>query len=254
MVFLDILGFKSIMDNINNTDELGDQMSHILQTSILSAMKGDSVYVENNPSLDVSDIIKVYQFSDSIIIYTEDDDSETLYKLIKILNLLLAQSLIRGFPLRGALTSGDLFVNGSIIVGEPLVRAYQIESRQEWSGLIVDCPIDSTIATQLINEKLVTNHMVTLKGAKDSLELISEAKLVINWPQYCGLKVGSTDKLEDSMTKFSGKPKRQKDIDKINRTVAFFIGNIGSKELPSFNFGVGRVVFNESGEALFMKK
>ncbi len=56
--------------------------------------------------------------------------------------MLLAQSAIRGFPLRGALTWGDLYVSGSIIVGDPLVRAYNLESRQEWSGVIVDCPID----------------------------------------------------------------------------------------------------------------
>lgn len=252
MAFLDILGFKSIMSNLS-TDELGDQMSHILQASILSAIKGDTVFVDNNPNLDVSSSIKVCQFSDSIIIYTENDDIGTFNELIKTLNLLLAQSIIRGFPLRGALTWGDMYVNGSIIVGDPLVRASVLESRQEWSGIIVDCPIDTQTMIQMLDEKVIVEHEVTLKDENDSTALISEHRLVINWPQHCGIKVVSADNLVNSMTRFSGNPKRQKEIDKIQRTVNFYKENIGSKELPNFQFGVGRVIFNEKGEAMFTK-
>ncbi|MDQ0059472.1 hypothetical protein [Paenibacillus harenae] len=251
MAFLDILGFKSIMGNLS-TDELGDQMSHILQASILSAIKGDTVFVDNNPSLEVSSSIKVYQFSDSIIMYTEDDDIGTFIELIKALNLLLAQSIIRGFPLRGALTWGDMYVNGSIIVGDPLVRASVLESRQEWSGVIVDCPIDTQIMIQMLDEKVIAQHEVTLKDENDSTAHISEHRLVINWPQHCGIKVGSADNLVRSMTRFSGYPTRQKEIDKIQRTVDFYKENIGNKALPNFSFGDGKVMFNEDGEPLFI--
>jgi hypothetical protein len=251
IAFLDILGFRSIMNNLS-TDELGDEMSHILQASILSAIKGDTVSVTNNPNLDVSSSIKVYQFSDSIIIYSEDDNLDTLYELIKTLNLLLAQSAIRGFPLRGALTWGDLYVSGSIIVGDPLVRAYNLESRQEWSGVIVDCPIEVKAMNQMMNEKVVTKHIVTLKDEKNKNAMVEEERLVINWPQHCGIKLGSADSLVKSMARFSGEPTRQKEIDKIQRTVDFYRANIGNKPLPDFNFGFGRLIFNENGEALFI--
>lgn len=254
VAFIDILGFKSIFNNIRNPDDLGDQMSVILQSSIRSALLGKSVNVDDEFDLSGISSIKVYQFSDAIVLYTEDDNDDTLEDLVITLNLLFAQSIIRGFPLRGAITYGDLYVKGSIVVGKPLIEAYQLEGRQEWSGLIVDCDINPQMLSQLKSEKLIVDHEVTLKDQKNTENLIIEEHLVINWPQYCGLRISSPEEFKRNFSRFSGELQKIEHIKKRERTLDFFKNNLGTKDLPSFNFGVGKIIFNSNGEALFLKE
>lgn len=229
-------------------------MSILLQSSIRSALSKKSVDIDDE--FDSGDLtnIRVYQFSDAIFLYTEDDKEDTLKEFIITLNLLFAQSIIRGFPLRGALTYGDLYVKGNIVVGEPLIKAYQLEGRQEWSGLIVDCAIVPQLQSELRNEKLIVDHSVVLKDQGNNNNLVVENRLVINWPQYCGLRVSSSEDFRNNFSRFSGEPKKLEHINKRERTLVFFKKNLGTKDLPSFNFGVGRIVFNENGEALILKE
>ncbi|MDQ0087635.1 hypothetical protein J2T12_001041 [Paenibacillus anaericanus] len=253
VAFIDILGFKSIFNYIDNADILGDQMNVILQSSIRAALTGSNVEVDDNSNLnDLSDI-KLYQFSDSIVLYTEDDSQEILMKFITALNLLFAQSILRGFPLRGALTKGDLYVRGNIVVGEPLINAYNLESRQEWAGLIVNCDMPSSTLTLLESEKLVVKHKVSMKNNIDKAEIIEEEHLVINWPQYLGMKISSKEDFKRGFSSLSGEPVDIKDIKKKERTVDFLEKNLGNKVLPSFIFGTGRVVLMKDGHLGFMK-
>jgi len=247
VAFLDILGFKSILKNVGSADSLGVQMSELLQASILSALTGKTANVDINQNLDVRTDIRVYQFSDAIILYTEEDKDESLYKVIVVLNLLFAQSILRGLPLRGALTFGDLYVNGSIIVGEPMVKASELEGRQEWSGLIVDCKINSSLLSKLKDERLVTNWDVALKKLDDKQKIELERRLVLNWPQYCGIRVSSLEEFEESMARFSGKSNKEEHLDKRNRTIDFFKKNLGTKPLPGFQFDAGKLVLSATG-------
>lgn len=253
VAFIDILGFKSIFNYLRSADDLGDQMSIILQSSIRSALSGKTVDVDDESNFSDITNIKVYQFSDAIVLYSEDDNDDTLKDFVVTLNLLFAQSITRGFPLRGALTCGDLYVKGSIVVGEPFIRAYQLEERQEWAGLIVDCDINPQMLSRLKSEKLIVNHKVTLKDCKNSKHLITEDHLVINWPQYCGSRISSNEEFKRKFSRFSGEPQKSGHINKRERTLEFFENNLGTKELPSFVFGVGRVIFNSNEEPLIFK-
>lgn len=252
VAFIDILGFKSIFDNFNNADELGDQMSVILLSSIRSALSGTNVEVDDDTDLNSISSIKVYQFSDSIVLYTEDDGKKSLSNFITALNLLFAQSMIRGFPLRGALTLGELYVKGSIVVGEPLINAYKIEYRQEWAGLIIDCNMPEQVLKELLDEQLVAYYNVSMKDIPNK-SVVKERHLVLNWPQYCGAKISSEVELRRRFSMLSGEPVEDKDIAKRERTVTFFKENLGNKELPSFIFGTGRVVLMKNGHVGFAK-
>lgn len=255
VVFIDILGFQSIIDRVKDAEVLGDQISNIFQNSILSSLLGESVDVKSNPELDVIETIKIYQFSDSIIMYSNNTSDEVLEDLIKSLNLLLAQSAIRGFPLRGALSRGKLYVNGSTIVGDPLVRAYKLEGRQEWSGLIIDretIKMSIDLLNELIAQKLISVENICMKDINDKDKFVVEEHLVINWPEFCGRKVTSEDNFYKSLIYFTGIPEKKREKEKLKNTVEFFKKNLGFGELPNFRFGLGEVIFNESGKPLFM--
>lgn len=254
LAFIDILGFKAIFDKLGDPEMLGDQMSVMLQSSIRSALSRANVEVDDDSDLNVLSDIKVYQFSDSIVLYTEDDSHDSLMNIIITLNLLFAQSIIRGFPLRGALTQGKLYVKGSVVVGDALIRAYKLESRQEWAGLVIDCELQDTELQLLLEQKLVIECEVSMKDELDKTKILQEKQIVINWPQYCGTKISSEEEFIRSFSKYSGEPEKDIDKNKRKRTLDFFKDNLGGKELPSFIFGTGRVVLMKDGMLGILKE
>jgi hypothetical protein len=81
------------------------------------------------------DLIGFSFFSDTIIIYsTNDDDWLSNLVLLKCCEEILIESLSGKTPLRGALVAGELIIDGSIIIGEAVEKAYEIEQKQLWSG------------------------------------------------------------------------------------------------------------------------
>ena len=84
--------------------------------------------------------IKAFILADSILIFTGED---TLYDLSVILTLtseLFSRALNKCVPLRGAITHGEFFynLNLNLFCGIPFVRAYELEKKAQWSGVIVD--------------------------------------------------------------------------------------------------------------------
>lgn len=247
VAFLDILGFKSIIKSCNDIEMLGLELSTILQSCIKSSLNGETTLVKNNPNLDINENIKVYQFSDSIILYTEDDNIESFNNIVLVINKLVAQSAIRGFPLRGAIVRDELYVNPPIIIGEALIKAYQLEGLQEWSGVIIDesCySMNYQLIEPLLKDKLIIIEEVPLKTSnqekykidKSSVEL--REHMVINWPQFVGSKIFSIEEFDQRFCKNLGQPTDTVNKLKKERTFDFLKKNYGCKSLPNFQFEV----------------
>lgn len=101
VAFLDILGFSQLVENSSHTHEqIANKMADIFQCSILSALRGKQVIVEKIPNLNISNKIKILQFSDSVILFTKGDSQVDFNNMVLCLNYLLAQALVRGYPLR----------------------------------------------------------------------------------------------------------------------------------------------------------
>lgn len=76
-------------------------------------------------------------FSDSIILYQalpsskQDLSPSFLAKACVLLRLAFE----RGLPLRGAISFGEVFVDKRIVLGKPIIDAYQAEKKQQWAGV-----------------------------------------------------------------------------------------------------------------------
>jgi len=69
-----------------------------------------------------------------LIAYSHDASIKAFGDLTKFSQLLLGITFNKGLLLRGAITKGEVFVDGHILIGEPIVRAYHMQQEQEWVG------------------------------------------------------------------------------------------------------------------------
>lgn len=157
VAYFDVLGFTEVVKN-HRTSEL-NQIVRKLFDGFNDAI--DQSRTIQNVKIDISNI-KFHLLSDSFVIWTEDvthNDGNTvsgksyivfrnlLYAIIEILKY----GLLNGFPLRGALSYGDivlhkrkalnaqtkLFLLDDSFYGRAYMEAYSLEAIQEWSGCIV---------------------------------------------------------------------------------------------------------------------
>lgn len=88
--------------------------------------------------------IQAFILADSVLIFTGEDSEYDLVAILILTQELFAQGLYKCIPLRGAITYGEFFYNLDLKLfgGIPFIRAYELERRAEWSGIIVDAPVE----------------------------------------------------------------------------------------------------------------
>ena len=145
IALFDILGFKNAILDLN-LDELknimGDEFSQTLDVCVTynPGSKGLSEFGTWEKYVEAGEQKSSYiRFSDTILLYT-DEDNDKFFHLLLSCSRLLAFMLLKGLPARGAITKGEVFVdeNNSLVIGEGLIRAYELEKIQQWSGAIID--------------------------------------------------------------------------------------------------------------------
>ncbi|ASJ53808.1 hypothetical protein BP422_09750 [Brevibacillus formosus] len=79
VAFIDILGFRNIVKQFKGrVADLGTELSNIFRAAIFAALTGENVNIENLPSeTELPQVVKFYQFSDSVILYTDDHKAES---------------------------------------------------------------------------------------------------------------------------------------------------------------------------------
>jgi hypothetical protein len=176
--FLDILGFKQILEN-KHVDNVAKVYEDFLNERYKDLFDDDQIIGQH---------INIQFFSDSIVIYSNDEDEKALFFIIYTTRFLLMAAFIEGFPLRGAITKGELKIlrkdiNGiqsSVLIGKPIVDAFNLEKQFDWSGCVV---------CHACEQDLLNNSM--LKGYFEKRRIIQyeppkkngiiEQFYVINW-------------------------------------------------------------------------
>lgn len=202
VLFLDILGFKDLVEK--NTPE---ELDKIYRNQVIEAY-GPAVAVSNEfsgrdisiqfNSVDsvlkdtVQDTFNFHVMSDSIIVWTNDIDNNSLKKLLAFTSVYISMTLTMGVPLRGAISKGYISeinapmnnITQSCFVGTGIVNAYQLEGTQDWMGCIVDeeCvkDIPSNLLEQIKTNKdsFIVSYNVPIK-CKEGIEL--KKTYVVNW-------------------------------------------------------------------------
>uniref|UniRef100_UPI0025EA6EDA hypothetical protein n=1 Tax=uncultured Thiodictyon sp. TaxID=1846217 RepID=UPI0025EA6EDA len=121
IAFIDILGFKNALKNESKARGIFDALSNIRNR--VGKYYSDPDRVLFRGILD----IELTAFSDSIVI----SGSETQAIIVLFAALEFSQILVeKGFLCRGAIACGDLHHKNSILFGNSLVRAYELERSQ----------------------------------------------------------------------------------------------------------------------------
>lgn len=115
--------------------------------------------------------IRVLQFSDTILLYSDGDDEKSLAEIVRLSALLVGRLLERRVRMRGAITWGEFYAHKQIFAGKAMIRAYQLEKSQDWAGGIIDPALiaklerEDTHLIRALQESLPTvTHPAPIKG------------------------------------------------------------------------------------------
>lgn len=132
IAFLDIIGFKNLIDH-SECEEILRIYDRINEKNFLSTYLGQVIMLGTPlPNSLVPDkSIKYKIMSDSICIYIEANIPNALIELIAVCSYFQASMLNLDIPvlIRGAIVRGELYAKDDIMFGKGLTQAYQLEEK-----------------------------------------------------------------------------------------------------------------------------
>lgn len=150
--YFDLLGFKDFVQ-LNEHDIQKQGMQNLFRDIGNAVAKGNLVKLPDGgyvPDLNASKV-RVLNFSDTIIFWTEDDSYNSLKEIMNVVYFFNFTSTVHFFPARGTLIHGEIehvYYNqdnekgGSYIInsvfGKGIIEAYQKAESAEWSGATID--------------------------------------------------------------------------------------------------------------------
>ncbi len=78
-------------------------------------------------------------FSDTFILYSEDDSAESFYEIEIVCRWFMFSLILQRIPARGSLSCGEFYADDEnhIYIGEALLDAYESGENQDWIGFIL---------------------------------------------------------------------------------------------------------------------
>ena len=141
-LFLDILGFKSIVGESVQEKQESTKSTHrrfdVLRIhSALSAI--DRAIKPSGPTFGGigKSSKQVTQFSDSIVVSYTLDEKSAVFDMLYDMYFLQIELVQRGILVRGAITSGKLFHDKQIVFGPALVEAAELEKLAMYPRVIL---------------------------------------------------------------------------------------------------------------------
>lgn len=135
VVFLDILGFKNMIDALNQVD--AEQFIKRFSKTVYE--------IFNDRNFELLSKINGYIVSDSIILYTNNTKKESLIDLLNLtLKICRSEFVENGVLIRGGIAKGEFSklkvteidqLGKTLIIGQAYVNAYQLESSTKVIGV-----------------------------------------------------------------------------------------------------------------------
>ncbi|WP_217559451.1 hypothetical protein [Paenibacillus sp. GbtcB18] len=181
VAFLDILGFKDLVDKNSHLD-----LQTIFSNDIMHNINRTKKMMDDvNSELGMPSAIQVLSVSDSIIMWTEGTSPVQFVNIVNAAFSALLFFMQRGAPLRGAISKGPVSVheseNQKNIFGKGITNAYNLENIQQWSGAVIDeiCLTKEIIASSeyeiLRRKHILVEYLVPFKTGP------VEYRHAINW-------------------------------------------------------------------------
>ena len=215
----DILGFKDLI--MNNDFETTRKIFEKFVSNLELAVTGGKAIQYNleEGSIVVADSKEIKLnfnlFSDTVVLWTVDNSVRSFFDLLIGTANLFNSSMKYGLPLRGAISQGELMVNPyqlesefnnfeNIVYGKALIKAYQLEQDQIWSGCIIDPEFSqsSEIAiSQIFKSKLHRDLYIFYNVPMKSSGCRNH--LTLNWVGWSKESVISEDMISHSFIAFN---------------------------------------------------
>ena len=184
VAFFDILGFKEAIEK--DLDEawgaLEDLRVSMQETLNLFIKTPNGVILTRN-----TERTAATNFSDSILVFSLEDNSNDLHSILISSTALFAKSLERCVLLRGGISYGSFYFNleKNLFCGVPMIRAYEIAESAQWSGII----IDDNVAEHYLKNPIKSDGKLTLikypVSVKEKNTIRKKELWVLNWPLVC---------------------------------------------------------------------
>lgn len=169
----DILGF-SVMVQQKSLDNLVNNVIGWFKQAIFHAMNKDS-WPGGTPTLseiDQNSLIGIAWFSDTILFWTKEDDDNNLREIIQTVAWLTFANIQSNTRIRGAISYGEAYIDpaNSLFVGKPIIDAYRLESKQQWSGVALTESAVTRLPARIRDARVadwpVVRYNVPLKNGK----------------------------------------------------------------------------------------
>lgn len=133
--FVDIMGFKDMLTRLSH-NEVYELMKKVSK-SVSVVQSVFSVDYESETDFDIN--VKMMLYSDSIMIYTKDEQKHSLENLIASISTLSDSLFSDGIPHKGAIAFGKMTLDfdNSIFFGQPLVDAYLLQEELKFYGIAI---------------------------------------------------------------------------------------------------------------------
>ena len=179
VAFLDILGFKNLVNDPNRTCEEIVRIYDFVQYRYETFFKSE-IEIQNN--------IKMKVMSDSICLYIKTDFPNALHYLISYCVTFQCDLFANGHLLRGGITSGDMYVENDIIFGPALTEAYLLEEKNAKVPRII-------IRKKTMDEGIVGMDEDALKITKHIIFRDNDAFYTLNYFWLLALRQDKNDDL-----------------------------------------------------------
>ena len=176
VAFFDVMGFKDMVARNSHSFVLEKLHSLEVGLSVLDDIRAKK-YVYGNTPVSETHVMK---FSDSIVIFTESDTEEDANKIILDSALLLEHAFLKGIPMKGAISYGEVTVdfNKFIFFGQPIIDAYLLHEQLFQLSVVLDHNFEKKISTMNLCKEAHSRYRtceVSLKGNSVTHQMIQPA-------------------------------------------------------------------------------
>lgn len=167
VLYLDIMGFK---DRVAKTE-----VRELKEMLLAFKTKNNKLMplLEHKSRGTRKHLMKMAQFSDSIVIISRSNTIDDLNRITKAGAVLMQTALETGFALRGAIAAGNMVFDNEnqIFFGNALVDAYLLEEQLSYYGIVFHDSAEHLVASYLSNNPPnkyfpIKDESVCMKGGK----------------------------------------------------------------------------------------
>ncbi len=168
IAFFDYLGFSDFIEK----NSLKEQAKILGQTFVMLERSISHGKVKDAPWGVVADMddsnINVLNFSDTIVLWTNDDAVESLQELLRVVSEFNNYCNLYIFPIRGAIVYGEIIhldhrrktsnggsYNINSVFGKGIVEAYKKSESQDWAGGVIDKSVIDYLEAKGVDPRII---------------------------------------------------------------------------------------------------